>query len=119
MDLSTMLALGQGVGYLLTGVWPLVSMGTFLRVTGPKTDLWLVKTVGALVSVVGVVLLLAGLRHHVSLEIRLLAMGGALALAGMDVVYVTKRVIGRVYLLDAVAEAGLAALWALAWGIGR
>lgn len=44
------LAFLQGTYYLLTGVWPFASMGTFLAVTGPKTDLWLVRTVGALVA---------------------------------------------------------------------
>src|SRR4051794_14622821 len=28
----------QGVYYFVTGVWPLVSIETFLMVTGPKTD---------------------------------------------------------------------------------
>jgi hypothetical protein len=44
------LAARQGVYYLLTGVWPLPSIGSFQRVTGPKTDLWLVRTVGVLVA---------------------------------------------------------------------
>jgi hypothetical protein len=35
----------------MTGLWPLVSIGTFQQVTGPKTDLWLVKTVGVLIAV--------------------------------------------------------------------
>src|SRR5438270_11614006 len=47
--LMTVLYLVQGVYYLLTGVWPLVSIDTFQMVTGPKTDLWLVQTVGALI----------------------------------------------------------------------
>ena len=32
-------ALVQGIFYFLTGIWPLLSMETFLKVTGPKTDL--------------------------------------------------------------------------------
>jgi len=34
----TYLCLIQGVYYLLTGLWPLVSIETFQMVTGPKTD---------------------------------------------------------------------------------
>ena len=48
--LAPALALAQGAYYLLTGVWPLVSIGTFQRLTGPKADRWLVKTVGVLVG---------------------------------------------------------------------
>jgi hypothetical protein len=29
----------QGLYYGMTGRWPLLSLGTFERVTGPKTDL--------------------------------------------------------------------------------
>ena len=40
----------QGGYYLIMGAWPLVSLETFEMVTGPKTDHWLVQTVGALVA---------------------------------------------------------------------
>src|SRR5436305_6669143 len=70
----------QGLYYLATGVWPLVSMDTFLMVTGPKTDLWLVDTVGVLVGVIGLVLLLAAARRHATAEVVVLALGSALAL---------------------------------------
>ena len=56
------LAVIQGVFYLATGIWPLLDIVRFQLVTGPKTDLWLVRTVGVLVTVVGAVLLLAGRR---------------------------------------------------------
>jgi hypothetical protein len=58
----------QGVYYLVTGVWPLVSMDTFLRVTGPKTDLWLVNTVGALIAVIALALLVAAWRRRATAE---------------------------------------------------
>lgn len=102
----------QGFYYLATGVWPLVSLDSFLKVTGPKTDLWLVQAFGVLVAVVGVVLLLAAWRQKVPLEIVTLGVGMAMALAGVAIVFVLRRDIGAVYLIDAVAEIGLIALWA-------
>ena len=45
------LAMIQGAYFLATGIWPLLHLASFMRVTGPKTDRWLVKTVGALVAV--------------------------------------------------------------------
>jgi hypothetical protein len=92
-----------------------VSIGTFQKVTGPKVDLWLVKTAGVLITVVGAVLGLAGRRRRVTLEIALLAVGSAAGLTAIDVVYVAKRRISPIYLLDAVAEVGLIGLWAIAW----
>lgn len=108
-------ALGQALYYVVTGVWPLVSIGTFQKVTGPKTDLWLVKTVGVLIAVIGGVLGAAGLRRRVTPEIPLLAVGSAAGLTAIDVVYVAKRRIAPIYLLDAVGEVVLIAAWAIAW----
>ncbi len=54
-----MVALVQGIYFLVTGIWPLISMRTFLTITGPKTDLWLVKTVGLVLAVIGAVLISA------------------------------------------------------------
>src|SRR5438876_11959918 len=93
----------QGLYYLATGVWPLVHMESFLAVTGPKTDLWLVRTVGVLVAVIGAVLLLAGVRRHAGAEIRTLAIGAALGLTAVAVIYVNLGGIPPVYLLDAIA----------------
>ena len=105
------LSLAQGAYYVITGVWPLVSIGTFQKVTGPKTDLWLVKTVGVVVGVIGGVLAVAGLRRQTAPEIPLLAVGSAAGLAGIDIVYVAKKRISRIYLLDAAAELLLIAGW--------
>lgn len=107
-------ALVQGVYYVLTGVWALVDLDTFMAVTGPKTDLWLVKTVGALVTVIGGVLLTAGRRRRVTRDVLLLGIGSAFSFATIDLVYVLAGQISKIYLLDAVAEVGLVAAWSLA-----
>lgn len=103
----------QGFFYLATGVWPLVHVESFTAVTGPKTDLWLVYTVGVLVAVVGAVLLLAARSGRTTPEVAALAVGAALALTGIDVVFVVRGVIPPVYLADAAAEL-LLVLW---WGV--
>lgn len=103
----------QGGYFLVTGIWPLVSIGTFERVTGPKVDRWLVKTVGVLVTVIGIVLVVAT-RDEISLAIRMLAIGSALGLAAIDVVYAMKGVIAKIYLADAVVEVLLVAAWLVA-----
>ena len=108
-------ALIQALFYVVTGIWPWLSMRTFLQVTGPKQDLWLVKTVGVLIIVIGLVLGAAGLRRRVTPEIGLLAVGSAGALAGADLLFVSQRRIPPVYLLDTVAELGLVASWVLSW----
>jgi hypothetical protein len=108
------LALIQGTFYLLTGLWPIFDIVSFQEVTGPKTDLWLVRTVGVLVSVIGAVLLLAQRSRRITDEVVLLAAGSALGLAAIDLVYALSGRISAIYLADAVVEIGLAALWGVA-----
>lgn len=105
------LALGQGVFYAATGLWALVDLDSFMAVTGPKTDRWLVKTVGVLVTVIGGVLLFAWRRGRVPLEVVVLAVGSAVSLAAIDVIYVSNGTIRSVYLLDAAVEVALALAW--------
>ncbi len=45
-DFTSTVSEGQGLYYTVSGLWPLISLRTFTLVTGPKVDLWLVKTVG-------------------------------------------------------------------------
>jgi hypothetical protein len=105
------LALAQGLYYLITGVWPLVDSRSFQAVTGPKKDLWLVKTVGVLVAVIGGTLALGGARRRPSPEMEALGAGSAAGLAGVDTVYATKGRISKIYLLDAVVEMLLFVSW--------
>src|SRR3954465_11874085 len=99
----------QGFYYLVTGVWPLISIETFQLVTGPKTDHlvtgregdhWLVMTVGALILSIGLALLVAAWTKNVSREAIVLAIGSAIALTAIDVIYVAREVIPPIYLAD-------------------
>ena len=117
-DEAVRLARVQALFYIVTGVWPFLSMRTFEAVTGPKVDRWLVKTVGALVAVIGCALALASRRRQLAPEIVLAAAGSAAALAAIDTVYVARRRISPVYLLDAVAEIALVAGWSRLWSRG-
>ncbi len=110
-DRQRRVALMQAAYYVPTGVWPLVGMRSFEWLTGRKTDRWLVQTVGLLVGVVGAMVGLAGERRRVTPEMEGVAVGTALSLAAIDVVFVARRRIRPVYLLDAGANLGIAAGW--------
>jgi hypothetical protein len=109
------LALVQGIFYVATGLWPLADIVSFQIVTGPKTDLWLVRTVGVLVTVIGAALLSAWHSRRITPEVTLLAVGSALGLASIDLIYALSGTISSVYLADAVAELGLVGLWTWGW----
>jgi hypothetical protein len=105
------LPLVQGFYYLVAGIWPVVSIRSFEAVTGPKTDHWLVKTMGLLIAVVGAILLIAGLRRTIIIEIGLLAAGSAGALGGAGSYFALRHVIWPIYLVDGFIELVLIALW--------
>ena len=102
----------QAAYYVFTGVWPLVSPRTFQQVTGLKSEVWLAQTVGALIAVIGASLGgAARQRLHNTAPIRTLALGSAVSLAAIDVVFVVRRRIAPIYLADAVAELAIVAAW--------
>jgi hypothetical protein len=103
----------QGLYFLVTGLWPIFHIQSFLLVTGPKTDLWLVKTVGVLITVIGAVLLAASRHRRITHEIILLGTASALGLAIIDLTYALSGRIAAVYLADAAVELCLAALWVI------
>jgi hypothetical protein len=108
------LALGQGLYFAATGVWPLIHMRSFEAVTGPKVDKWLVKTVGVLVAVVGGVLVTAAGRRRITAETAGLAVGTAVGLGAIDTIYAGKGRIAPIYLADAAVEAAIVVGWVAA-----
>jgi hypothetical protein len=104
----------QGTYFTLTGLWPLLSMDTFLAVTGPKTDLWLVRTVALLIIAIGVTLLAAAKQNEANLSVTVLAITSAASLAWVDAYYSLTGVIWPVYLLDAFPEVAMVLGWLVA-----
>ena len=110
----------QGFYFLLTGVWPLLSIETFQLVTGRKTDHlvtgreadhWLVNTVAVLVIAIGITLLFSAWRGRFSAEAAILGVAAAIGLITIDVVYAARGTISAVYLLDAVLEVAIVIAW--------
>ena len=95
---------GQGWLYVVTGLWPVLHLESFERVTGEKYDDFLVHTVGLLLFVVGAVLLHALRRGRLTAEVVAMTTGTALALCLIDVVYFTVGRLPPIYLVDAAVE---------------
>jgi hypothetical protein len=99
-----LILLMQGVYYVITGIWPLVSMRTFEMVTGPKTDDWLVQTVGVLAATIGTTLVVGSRRRPANRETLVLSILSALSFGAVDVVFALSGVISRIYLVDAAIQ---------------
>jgi hypothetical protein len=112
---ARVLAIVQGSFYLLSGIWPIVHYESFEKVTGPKADDWLVKTVGGLIAVTGVTILVGSLRSKkISKEVALLGAGHAFVLGSSSGYYSSKGRISKIYLLDSLSEYALVGAWLLA-----
>lgn len=109
------LATGQGIFYLAAGLWPVVHYKSFEKVTGPKEDEWLVKTVGLLIAASGAVILgsamRAGENNRLPAETIALGAGHASVLGGVSLYYSAIGRISKIYLLDALTEWAIAGLW--------
>jgi hypothetical protein len=108
-DRDKMVVVAHAVYLVATGIWPLVHRRSFERVTGPKTDFWLVRTVGGLAAATGLSLGCALAARRTTTETRVLALASA-SVFGIADVYAARK-ISRVYLGDLLLQPVFAAAW--------
>jgi len=94
----------QGLYILLTALWALIDMNSFMAASGPKTDIWLVKTVSVILVAVALCLLANLLFPGNTLPVMVLAAANCIGLAAIDFYYALKGVIAPIYMLDGAAE---------------
>lgn len=98
----------QAIYYVVTGLWPIFHLRSFEAVTSPKTDDWLVHTVGLLAAAIGGSLGTAVIRGETqAAAVSSLAMASAFAFAAIDLWYGLSGRIPPIYLADAAVEVGL------------
>jgi len=105
----------HGALNIVGGAWPLLHRRSFEAVFGPKEDRWLMYTVAGLLVSVGYTQVRAAAPDTWT-QARRVGVATATTLLVVDVVYVRRGVLRKTYLLDAVAEAGLLAGWAVVRG---
>ena len=101
----------QTLYYLITAIWPLFDIESFIWVTGYKTDIWLVKMVGALLIPVSVCM---GSYLFIRTDYRPVIMLGGLstiAFMAIDFYYALNDVIPDIYLVDGVLQLIFLAAW--------
>lgn len=102
------LARWHGAFNVAAGLWPLASIRSSDAVFGPKEDRWLEYTVAGLLITSGATL--ATDRQ----ESACLAIGTAGTLLSIDLLYVPRGRISRIYLADAAFETAWIAAWLVA-----
>jgi hypothetical protein len=104
MRLFKLLLLAQGTYILTTAIWPLIHIESFMFVTGPKQDIWLVKTVGALLIPIGICLLSFVFNPRNWISAMLLGLLTSLSFMIIDFYYSLTDVISDIYIVDGLLE---------------
>lgn len=108
----------QSMYMLITAVWPIVHIESFMDVTGPKEDIWLVKTVGALLIPMAIGLFLQ-MFTKINLTALILGGGSAVAFSAIDFYYASNDVISDIYLADGFLQLLFLFCWAALWASHR
>lgn len=82
----------------------MIHLDSFLFVTGPKTDTWLVKTVSLLIVCMGLTFLKASSAKHFSASVCVLAVSAASAFIFIDMYYPLRGIISKVYMIDGFVQ---------------
>ena len=84
-----------------------------MQVTGPKTDVWLVKTVAVLLLAISISFIISLFLRKINIPVITPAISCCLVLLLIDCYYVWNGTITEIYLLDALAEGFLLILWVI------
>jgi hypothetical protein len=91
-----------------SGAWPALHLRSFEKVTGPKQDEWLVKTISWLFILSSVALWKASKDE----DVRVLGIGWPAIIGGADIYYALfKNRIKKVYLIDAAVQMSILTAW--------
>src|SRR5437667_11325319 len=99
IHLLSSIAVAQSLFFVLTGLWPIVSIRAFQNVSTSRKDFWLVKSAGLMLGIAGSLLTGAGFRQQTSPLISIMAITTAAVLMVIDLVYVGFKKISRIYSL--------------------
>lgn len=99
----------QTAYYLATGIWPVIHIKSFEKITGEKTDKWLVKMVGLLSVAVAITIFLANSAD----DVKLLGILAAAAFVAIDFYYAVQRIVAPIYFVDGLIQVAFMAGWLL------
>jgi hypothetical protein len=101
----------QGLYYFGPGLWAVFAMRSYEAAHKLHSDYWLVLAHGLFLMLIGCILILAGLRGALTVEIKLLALGMAASFVAASVISVIHTGLPLIYRWDLVIESVFAVLW--------
>jgi|SRR5690606_5608045 len=106
----------QGLYFLITAIWPMLDIESFMKVTGPKTDVWLVISVSYLLIPYTLICLRTAFnRNETNQLIKLNMILVSVFLAGVEFYYYLNGTIRWVYAVDGIFQLIFAGWWTREW----
>lgn len=105
-----LLPFAQGLYFIMTSLWPLLHLESFLQITGYKTDTWLVRTVGILLFPYGLLAIYAAFSKKNAI-VGVVCGLSCFGLAVIDLYYYLAGVIKWVYLIDCFLQSVFVIYW--------
>jgi hypothetical protein len=105
LSIYRLLLIVQGFYTFIVGLWAIIDIDSFMEITGPKTDIWLVKTVSYFFVVIGLTLV-AHLREPDKPVFPAIILGCLVSagLAVIDFFYSSRNTISFIYASDGIIE---------------
>jgi hypothetical protein len=105
LSIYRLLLIVQGFYTFITALWAIVDIDSFMEITGPKTDIWLVKTFSIILVAVGLTLL-SHLKEPDSPVLPAILLGclTSAGLAFIDFFYSSRNTISFVYATDGIIQ---------------
>lgn len=94
----------QGSYYMVSALWPLIHIESYMWLVGPITDVWLAKTVATMVIAISITMFFHLILNTDSRPLILLGIATSLAFAYTDTYYTVNGTLSSIYFLDAAAE---------------
>jgi hypothetical protein len=112
LSIYRLLLIIQGFYTFITALWAIIDIDSFMEITGPKTDIWLVKTVSIVLVAVGLTLL-AHLKEPDQPVLPAILLGciTSAGLAFIDFFYSARNTISFVYAIDGMIEVAFFIGW--------
>jgi hypothetical protein len=112
LSIYRLLLIVQGFYTFITALWAIVDIDSFMDITGPKTDIWLVKTLSIVLVAVGLTLV-SHLKEPDKPVLPAIILGclTSVGLAIIDFFYSSRNTISFVYATDGIIEVAFFIGW--------
>lgn len=108
---TQLIPLLHGIYLMITALWALLFLNSFVKITGIKTDIWLVKTIAILLLPYSLLFMWKSTHTPKLPVVNVVAVMLCMGLTTINAYYYAEGVLGTFYMIDAWIEIFLSVWW--------